>query len=116
MIALSRQLQRAYEAAYAATREQWRSCVEASQAGVAAARALYVERTGLDDALTDACVAAMIWPCHPYGLFDRSNSDRGYRRPDDGEQGDETADGMSAWAIRFFARERITGPEQNAPP
>lgn len=115
MIPLSRQLQRAYEVAYNQAREEWRSCVEASRAGITAARALYVARTGLDDALTDACVAAMIWPGHPYGTFDRSNTDRGHRRPDDGEQGDETADGLSAWAIRFFAGEPRRGGTKGSP-
>ena len=96
MITLSRRLRQAYDAAYDAAREQRRSCAGASDADRAAARALY-------DALTGACVAAMLWPRHPYGIFDPSNTDRGCRRPDDGDQGDETADGMSAWAIRFFA-------------
>lgn len=95
-------VRRAYDDAYDAARQNKPcSCEMASAAGRAAARRLYLERTGIDDALTDACVAAMIWPTHPYGRDDPQLHCR--TRPEYGEQGDDIGDGLTAWAIRFFA-------------
>jgi hypothetical protein len=50
----------AYDEAYDEARVQHRSCNEAEAGGLVAARCLYVQRTGLDDELTDACVQAMV--------------------------------------------------------
>jgi hypothetical protein len=108
MIPLNRALRQAFDAAYDDARRQWEPCANATAAGLAAARRLYVGRTGLDDALTDACVEAMIWPRHPGGAWDPQRHEYNDRRPEYGEQADDGGAGMTAWAIRFFARPDAT--------